>query len=68
MSEWDELRDKYKNKNILPSMSNLDRIFAIGDKQQRELEVIYTMITNHDLLPHGERGHKLVDEVLGVNA
>ena len=40
MSEWDELRDKYKTKNILPSLANLERIFAIGDKQQKQIESI----------------------------
>ncbi|MHA1168681.1 MAG: hypothetical protein ACTSRU_12715 [Candidatus Hodarchaeales archaeon] len=32
--EWKQLRDKYKIQNIMPSLEDLDTIFAIGDKNR----------------------------------
>ena len=38
MSEWEKLRDKYKIRNIMPSIADLERIFDIGDRLQDDAE------------------------------
>jgi len=64
MSEWEKLRDKYKIRNIMPSIADLERIFDIGDRLQDDAEKSWKDSCNSiDIITRklGEERNKLED-------